>query len=98
MTETMDVRAIAREVAQEVARKLRKTQYLMTRPEVAEALGFQRQSSAIDKIIADPSFPQPIELGEGCRRKWRTKDVEDWIESRRASAADAIFQAARVPH
>lgn len=91
----IDVRAIAREVADEISRKLQKTRYLMSRPELAEALGFQKQSSAIDKIIADPSFPRPIDLPEGCRKKWRTKDVEDWLESRRSAEADLIMQTGR---
>lgn len=94
MTDT-NVRAIAREVADEISRKIQKTRYLMSRPELAEALGFQKQSSAIDKIISDPSFPRPIDLPDGCRKKWRTKDVEAWIESRRSAQADVVMQAAR---
>lgn len=95
MTDSADIRAIAQEVAAELSRKLQRTRYLMSRPELAEALGFQKQSSAIDKIIADPSFPRPIDLAEGCRKKWRTKDVEDWLESRRSDEADVVMQASR---
>ena len=74
MTDT-NVRAIAREVADEISRKIQKTRYLMSRPELAEALGFQKQSSAIDKIISDPSFPRPIDLPDGCRKKYHKRRV-----------------------
>lgn len=55
----------------------------MTKPEVAVALGYDRYSSAVEKIIADPTFPPPLEISEGGRRRWRTKDIESWIDSKK---------------
>lgn len=93
-----DIRALARELAMqmadEITRKLQKTKFVMSRAELAEALGYQKQSSAIEKVIADPSFPQPIEITEGGHKKWRTKDVEDWLDSRRAKESDLALAAA----
>lgn len=86
-----DIKSLAREIAQELASKmvneildkLNKTKYLMTKPEVAVALGYDRYSSAVEKIIADPTFPPPLEISEGGRRRWRTKDIESWIDSKK---------------
>ena len=88
-----NVRAIAQEVAAELARKLTKTRWVMSKPEVAEALGYSRQSSAIDRIIAEPDFPQPIDLADGNRRKWLTKDIEAWLEARREAKGKMALAA-----
>lgn len=99
MTES-DIKSIARELAQEmaveIARRLQKTKLVMSKPEVAEALGYQKNSSAIEKIIADPTFPRPIEISEGGRKKWRTRDIEAWLESRAQNASEIALLAAHA--
>lgn len=92
----MIARELAHEMAVEIARQLQKTKLVMSKPEVAEALGYQKNSSAIEKIIADPTFPRPIEISEGGRKKWRTRDVEAWLESRAQNASEIALLAAHA--
>lgn len=97
--EKTDIKSLAHEIAQEVANemineivdKLNKTKYLMSKPEVAVALGYDRYSSAVEKIIADPTFPAPLEISDGGRRKWLTKDIEAWIDFKKREKENLIL-------
>lgn len=69
----------AREVALEVV-KLQAS--LLTSTGVALLCGYDEDSSGLRKILRDASFPRPIQLVEGGRKRWVRDEVEAWLKER----------------
>lgn len=54
---------------------------LMRKAEVAQALGISIWT--VERWLKAGQFPKPIFVSDGAPARWRTRDVELWIEQKR---------------
>ncbi len=78
--QTKMIKAIALEVARLSASRL------VTTSGISIMCGLGENSNTVHRIIRDPSFPRPIQLCEGGRKRWLRSEVEAWIEEKYALA------------
>lgn len=80
---------VAEKLAPKVVRKL-----TLSTPEVHVYMGFAPYSSAAREIMKDPKFPKPDAFSENGRDRWYTKDIDDYMESKRHARAKLAISAA----
>lgn len=82
--------------ASQIAEKLiqKTTKLTLSRPEVEVRIGFAPGSSAAREVMKDPKFPKPDAFSENGRDRWYTKDIDDYMESKRHARAKLAISAA----
>ena len=80
MTENLDYKRLAKELAIEVVK--RTASYAMSSTDVALFLGYEPESGSIRRVLEDPTFPQPVALTENGRRRWARPQVEAWTKAK----------------
>ena len=70
------------------------TKLTLSRPEVEVRIGFAPGSSAAREVMKDPKFPKPDAFSENGRDRWYTKDIDDYMESKRHARAKLAISAA----
>ena len=80
MTGEFDYKRLAKELAIEVAK--RTSSYAMSSTDVALFLGYEPDSGAVKRVLAEPDFPRPISFTENGRRRWARPQVEAWAKKR----------------
>lgn len=84
---------VAKDIAKEVV-KLSQSK-LLTSTGVALICGYEADSSGLRQLLQDPSFPQPVQLVEGGRKRWVRAEVEAWLDlkiEKYRAANDLIFR------
>ena len=83
---------VADKVSSQIAEKLiqKTTKLTLSRPEVEVRIG----SSAAREVMKDPKFPKPDAFSENGRDRWYTKDIDDYMESKRHARAKLAISAA----
>ena len=79
-------------VAEKLAQKANKL--TLSKSEVEMRLGFAPGSTAARQVMKDPKFPKPDAFSENGRDRWYTKDVDDYMESKRHARAKLAISAA----
>ncbi len=76
-----ELKELAKQTAIELAPLLGSK--FVTSSGIALMCGFSAGSSSVYKLIKNPTFPKPIQLGEEGqgRRRWYREDVEAWLEN-----------------
>ena len=87
---------VADKLSSKIAEKLvqKTTKPTLSKPEVEVRIGFAPGSSAARQIMKDPKFPKPDAFSENGRDRWYTKDVDDYMESKRHARAKLAISAA----
>ena len=84
---------MAKDIAMEVV-KLGHSK-LLTSTGVALLCGYEADSTGVRQILQDPTFPSPVQLVEGGRKRWVRTEVEAWLDARilkyRSAANDPVF-------
>lgn len=91
-TQQLDIKALAREVAREIQKS---NAILVKSSDIAAMLGYGYNSTPLRKLLEDPTFPPCVELTEGGHKRYRRKDVEQWIDSRFDDQAKMIFETVK---
>lgn len=76
-----EIQELARQIATETVRLTGSN--LVTTSGISLMCGLSPNSSSMRKMLSDPSFPKPISLCDGARKRWLRKDVEGWLEDSR---------------
>lgn len=83
----------AKEIAKEVARKLKRTQSIVVNAtDIALMCAYVSDSKPVRQMLEDPTFPPCVSLVEGGTRRYLRKDVERWIERKFADESKLALQ------